>query len=179
MKKKLALVTGVVTLALVGAVVAATQPDSTGATDSPIVDQVNRQEQELANHDARITNTENDVKDLQGNTNTAPSTVRVEVPAKPASLANTPASNPGTQSTPAESGEPNPVTVTAYEKIPDGNDIICKLTYSDGSTSQRKWQTTNPQGAWIEDGQGQNGHWQATTTTSGNCDDTLLGTIKG
>jgi hypothetical protein len=122
-------------------------PSSTGAADSPLVTQVDDNTKKLDNHEARISNTESDVKDLQNKTNTAPSTNHVAVPNSTPS-----ASNPAT---------PSPVTVTAYEQQPiDGSENVnCRYTYSDGSNTVFLWKMVNEQGSWQTDGGGQNGHW--------------------
>lgn len=110
------------------------------ATDDPtqIAQVVAHQGEVLDNHEARITNTENDVKDLQSNTNTPPSTTRVSVPT-PSQPAPTPTSDP----TPAPTPQPAPVTVVAYEQIPIENseNIDCRYTYSDSTTYQWDWKT--------------------------------------
>src|SRR3954464_15161888 len=79
--KKVILITSVIALGVLGGVSAqvANKPKAEAGT-SPLIQQVDKQGTELDNHEARITNTENDVKDLQGKTNTAPSTVKVPVP---------------------------------------------------------------------------------------------------
>ena len=127
MKKKLLLITPVMLLATIGVATALSNPEPTKATDSPLVQQVD-------NHEARITNTENDVEDLQTKTNTPPSTTRVNVPSVTTSV-----------STPTEPTVPPPsVLVVAYEKIPvNDTDIDCQLTYSDGTTYKWHWKTYN------------------------------------
>jgi hypothetical protein len=75
------------------------------------------------------------------------------------------------------------VTVTAYEQIPTDalGDIDCKLSYSDATTYQWHWQTIDPNGSWVTDGSGQNGHWVAATETYGpygKCDRSLIGMLE-
>jgi hypothetical protein len=115
-----------VALVGVGGAAALNAPQSTGADTSPLVQEVDRQGQELDNHEARITNTESDVKDLQNKTATSPATTRVVVPS-----ANTTPTATSTNSAPA------PVTVTksSYSFNTDG-ESFCNLTYSDGTKSQ-------------------------------------------
>lgn len=73
----------------------------------------------------------------------------------------------------------NPITVSSYRQIDeDSGNIDCEYTYSDGTTYQFHWQVINPQGSWQTNGQGQDGHWVATTTTSGVCDDSVIGQSK-
>lgn len=152
----------VIALGAVTGVVALNSPSQTGATDiPPIQQQVDNQQKELDNHDARITNNENDIKSLQGATNTAPSSNNVAVPTV----------------TPAPT--PVPITVTAYEKIVlDANSTDCEYTYSDGTTFQWHWQTTDPHGSWVTDGVGQNGHWVPSVDTTGVCDQSAVGSTK-
>lgn len=108
----------------------------------------------LANHEARITNTEADVNYLQGETTT--NTVRVEVPV----VTTTPVPTP--------EPTPEPVTVVGYEQIPvEGTeDIDCKYTYSDETTHQWHWKT-------VEYNQG-----TKITSTAGTCDYSDIGTEK-
>ncbi len=131
----------------------------------PIVQEVTHQGEVLENHEARITNTENDVKDLQTNTQTAPSPTRVvvnEVTTPPASQPLY--TEPVTQPTP----EPAPpVVVTSYRKIVvDEYQTDCELTYSDGTTYRWAWETTEyNQGTKI-------------THHSDICDDSIIGSRK-
>lgn len=110
---------------------ALTTSQPTGASDEPpIVKEVHHQREVLNNHEARITNTEGDVRDLQNKTQTPPSVTRVEVPVV----------------SPAPVPEPTPplVTITAYREIvldPDTSD--CEYTYSDGTTYRWLWKTTS------------------------------------
>lgn len=139
---------------------------STASEETPIVKEVNRQGEQLDNHEGRITNAESDIGALQQNTGTAPSTTRVEVSPTPA---------PSTQIS-APVAKP---TVVSYSKIViDTNNTDCKYAYSDGTVYQWRWQTINPQGSWVTDGNGNNGHWVATTNTTGNCSATAIGGPK-
>lgn len=126
LKKKL--ITGGVVIALAagGVTAALNSPQTTGADTSPVTTQLQQHSDELANHEARITNTENDVKDLQDKTSTPPSSTRVEVPVYiPAPAV--------TQSSPSVTA-PAPVTVTGSGLMIGGQyDGYCILTYSDGS----------------------------------------------
>lgn len=72
--------------------------------------------------------------------------------------------------------QPDPITVTSYEEIPVGGagDKDCKFNYSDGTIYQWHWVTINPQGAWSETQQ----RWSVTTTTSGSCDQSVIGRAK-
>ncbi len=167
MNRKLLIATAVIVIGLTGGIISASQSETTGATESPLVTEVSNHEAELKNHEARISNTENNVKDLQNKTDTPPSTNTVEVPVY------VPAQVPPTDPTPAP---PVPVTVTAYREVvinPDTSD--CEYTYSDGTTYQFSWKTSDPQGSWQTDGTGQNGHWAKTTNTSGYCDNRAIG----
>lgn len=115
----------------------------------------------LENHEARISNTEKDVTDLQANTNTPPSSDRVEVPPPPAVVVQQ--TEQATQIP-----EPEPVVVTAYEviNIEGSEDQDCKLTYSDGTTHQWHWKTVE--------------YNQSTKTTNaiGKCDGSIVGKEK-
>lgn len=134
MKKKLILTTiaSVLTIGAVsGAVALTSKPQNSGADTTPISSTLQQQQDELNNHEARITNNESNISALGDKTGTNTTTV-VQVPA------------PATQTTPtaapATTPAPSPVTVTAYEQIPiDSNNIDCKLTYSDGTTYQWHW----------------------------------------
>lgn len=125
MKKKI--LSAVVAVAIIGGLIGATvlsAPQSTGADTSPITTEVDNQQKELSNHEARITNNESNIKDLQTNTNTPPSPTQVSVPASP---------------------PPAPITITSYLQIPvDNQGVDCQLTYSDGTTYQWHWQVYNP-----------------------------------
>lgn len=120
---------GVLLGGLAGAT-ALTLPQNGHATDvTPVETQVNTNTQELANHEARITNTENDVKDLQNNTGIAPSKSDVTVP------------------TPTPVVSAPKVTVVSYEMIYlDGGKMDCKYTYSDGSAYQWNFSYRDAQG---------------------------------
>lgn len=174
-KKILLIIGAIITLTGIGAVSALTSSNSTSATEeTPLVKDVRHQGEVLDNHEARITNNENDVSELQKNTGTAPSTTRVEIPV--------PSPYPGTEQpepTPAPTPPAAPIIVSRYEIIDlGGGNVDCKLTYSNGTNYQWHWQTVNPQGAWVTDGQGQNGHWQVATNTSGICDQRTIGQPK-
>jgi len=126
-------------LAVAGAVIilggaagtAALISQPTSATDTtPTEQQVDKNTSELANHEARITNTENDVKVLQDKTETPPSSQSVSAPS-PVKKA----------------------VVTDYEFIYASDDEVdCKYTYSDGSTLQFVLSRRNAQGAWETNG---------------------------
>jgi len=125
---KLAIASAVIILGgAAGTAALISQP--TSATDiTPTEQQVDKNTQELSNHETRITNTENDVKDLQSKTNTAPSSSDTTVPA--------------TQ--PAVSA-PTPVIVSSYGIVTiTETEKQCILHYSDG---------TNYSWHWMENGQ--------------------------
>src|SRR5690606_16567485 len=140
---------------------------STGADEKPpIVTEVERQGGVLDNHEDRITNAEGDITSLQDQTGSTPSTERVvvrEVAPKPITV----------------SDEPEPIVVVSYKQIPlDGGNVDCEYTYSDGTKYRWNWKKVNPQGAWVTDGSGNNGHWVASTNTKGVCDNSAIGKIK-
>lgn len=85
-------------------------------------------DEQLTAHDGRITNTEKDVEKLQQDTNTQPSTEKVVIK-------EVVTENPTLEQTP----EPTPVTAVAFEKTPiEGTrNMICKVTYSDGTTREK------------------------------------------
>lgn len=132
--RKLLIGSGIIISVATATSFALTQPVTTGADDvPPLVQTVQRHDEQLANHEARITNTENDVKDLQGNTNTPPSTQRVEVPIVVTEKAPV-VSEPQAEPTPAE-----PVKVT-NSTLQYGGEFngYCAVTYSDGSKGNIK-----------------------------------------
>lgn len=122
-------------------------------SDLPV--KVQKHQEQLDNHEARITNVEADVADLQTNTNTAPSVQRVEVPVPVAPVP-----------TPEPTPEPVPVTVVSYRQIPDGENTDCEYAYSDGTTYTWDWKT-------VEWNQG-----SKITRSSGYCDDRAIGKAK-
>jgi hypothetical protein len=174
--KKIALVSSVIVLGLIGGVSAEmANQKPVGADTSPLVTEVDQQNDKLNNHEARISNLETDTRTLQANTNTQPSTNKVAVPTVRA--ANTTASASQTASLPTETVAP--VTVTAFREIViDADTSDCEYTYSDGSTDQFKWKSTNQQGAWVQDGGMGPGHWQKTINYSNFCDKRAIGTLK-
>lgn len=102
-------------------------------TDLPL--KVQQQGEVLDNHEARITNTENDVKDLQSNTNTPPSSTRFVAPTP----SNPPALQP--ESTQPVQSNPKVKVVSASQRIeeePNQKTYYCDLTYSDGTTESRR-----------------------------------------
>lgn len=102
--------------------------------------QVQNQDDQLKNHEARISNTENDVKDLQQNTSTAPSASRTAVPAVSSPPSTT--TSGGAAATPAA-----PAPATVAPTVTSTKHINCSTnftgtpefwegiytTYSDGS----------------------------------------------
>lgn len=160
------LIIGISSIAVIsGLVIGGAMANSGSATTSSPPDltpQVQAQQTQLDNHEARITNTENDVKDLQSSTNTPPSVAKVDVPiAQAAPVLQQTAQAP----TIPEPTSPTPVTVTAYEQIPveGSEDVDCKYTYSDGTNYQWHWQK-------VEYNQG-----SKITNTSGLCDNRAIG----
>lgn len=99
--------------------------------------QVQKQGEELDNHEARITNTENDVNDLQQKTGTAPSQNRQTVPS-----VTTPAPAPST-ATPAPAPAPTPTVVNvqrSVQKNPSNSFsymMTCRYIWSDGNFQYR------------------------------------------
>lgn len=149
----------------------ATQSKLTGADTSPVVT-------ELSNHEARLKNAENNIKDLQAKTNTPDSASNVTVPQSAVATDSDVTSTGTSVSTPVTPVD-NPVVVTAFrEVVLDADNSDCEYTYSDGTTYQFHWKTTNPKGSWITDGQGQNGHWEKSIATNGYCSDKALGLPK-
>lgn len=137
-RKKLIVSGAVVALAAGGVTAALNQPATTGADTSPIVQQVNHNTDELANHEGRITNTENDVKDLQNKTGTPPSSTRIVVQAVTTPAASSPVTDPTPAPTSPPSG-PVAVTVAGSGLIVGGQyDGYCLLTYTDGSKDYAK-----------------------------------------
>lgn len=168
-KKRYIAGTSVLIAGAVAGVMALSSPQSAHATDSPLTTEVSNQSKELANHEARITNTESNVADLQAKTGTPASSTQTVVPDADPNPAQTP------------DPTPVPVTVVSYQQIPldDQGNTDCQYTYSDGTTYQWHWKTYNPQGSWQVNGNPLNGyHWVPTTSTSGTCDDSVIGWTK-
>lgn len=164
--KAIVLTSTVVILGVVAGVASQTQPNEAGADTSPITTT-------LDNHEKRITNAENNIKVLQTATGSSDSPDNVPVPAV---VTNT--STTSTATTTQTSPTPG-VTVTSFREIVlDASTSDCEYTYSDDTTYQWHWKTINPQGAWVTDGSGQNGHWQQTTQVMGECSDKALGQLK-
>lgn len=113
--KKLLLTSAVLIATASGIAYSATRPIS---ADSDLPLKVQHQQQELDNHEARITNVENDVKGLQTNTGTPASSDKQEVPVV----------------SPAPTPDQPKVVITAYELAPEGENERCNLVYSDGTT---------------------------------------------
>lgn len=126
-KRTIAIASGVIIIGSVAGAAALTSSQSTGATNTtPIEQQVDKNTQTLDNHEARITNTENNVKDLQASTNTSPSVSNVPVPVVGSTQ---PSSQPQ-------------ITVTSYSVIPtDSEHQDCILHYSDGTNNIWHWIT--------------------------------------
>lgn len=97
--------------------------------------------QQVQNHEARITNTENDVKVLQSNTSTAPAPSPVPVPVVVAQPVQAPAPA-AIQPPPAPS-----IVSTVYGELQESS-LSCSvlITYSDGSVKQDTWQSSAPTG---------------------------------
>lgn len=133
-KRNLLVASIILTSLSVGIVRAVQQPETTGAQTSPIVQQVDHNTQQLENHEGRITNTENDVKDLQTKTNTPPSASRTTI-----KEVTTPSANAPISESPPASASPAPIAITVVRSgylapgtIP-GHEGDCLLYYSDGS----------------------------------------------
>ena len=73
--------------------------------------------QQVQNHEARLTNTENDVKDLQANTNTAPAADPVAVPVVTAKQAD-PAPAPVAQTAPTTAPTPETIAPVVLRTTP-------------------------------------------------------------
>ena len=132
-----------------------------------IEQKLQRHDEQIDNHENRISNTESDVKAVQEATNTAPSTERVIVrevtTSQPASSSDSTTSEPQPTSTPA----PEPVTVVAYEEVPMGDEVHCKYTYSDGTTYTFRWK-------WY----GTTREGRPVTYTHNACDQSIVGQQK-
>lgn len=109
----------------------ANKPTAKADDVPPIVQEVTRHKEELDNHEARISNVESDVKDLQKNTSTAPSSTKQSVP------------QVTTQSVPTEQLAAQPTQTSQEVKVVSSSFTIdvqgnhyCSLVYSDGSTGQ-------------------------------------------
>jgi cell division protein FtsB len=124
MRKKILSLSVLAAMLGLGISTATQAPVATKAVDSPLVTQVDKQQSQLDNHEARISNTENDVKDLQDKTGTPPSTTRVTVPVAMPGGTIIPVPVPGV--------EPVKV-VNAVLRIAENGGHYCDLTYSDGS----------------------------------------------
>lgn len=103
------------------------------------------------------------------------------VPSAPSSSAvTTQPTSSSTTSNSTTTPTPPPVTVVSYKKIPLDSlgNIDCQYTYSDGTTYEWQWQKVNPQGAWMENSEGQGGHYVSSTSTNGYCDNSVIGMPK-
>lgn len=156
MKKKILL--GLAVLGTIGTLVGVYVAPSWASDEPPIVQEVRHQGEVLDNHEDRITNNEEDIKDLQSNTNTPPSTNKVIV-----REVVTPKPEPQPQ--------PDPVTVSSYSSRETGSGIkdtsytYCDLIYSDGSSHSFLWQERTFNQVWI-------------TSSHGRCDNTIVGREK-
>jgi hypothetical protein len=181
MNKRFIITAGIslATLGTLGGTALMATPSKTAAVDSPIVQTVNTQSTKLANHEARIKNAESNIRDLQIKTGTPISQQAVVVPADDSGTI-APVSSSSAVVPDAAPVETAPaVTVTAYKEIVlDADNSDCEYTYSDGSKSVFRWKTTNPQGSWQTDGQGNNGHWVKSVSYHNFCDDKALGLVK-
>lgn len=156
-KKNILIVSSALVLAVGGATFALSRPTTTGADTSPLVQQVQHDSDRIDNHEARITNTENDVKDLQNKTDTSPSVIRVPVPVVTSTSPTQALSAPA----------PAQVTVSAVAQVKNGNDTDCKLTYTDGTSITKQWRIFDGSDGLTE-----------TVHYLGVCDNTLVGQIK-
>lgn len=134
--------------------------------------QVQRQGEQIDNHEARITNNENDISDLQDNTSTPPRSSRVDVPSVTTPPAEPLPASSETEPTPQPEPEPEPepIVVVSYEQVPmntgyNNEDMDCKLTYSDGTTYQWHWKVVSFNQTKI-------------TNTYGTCDPSVIGRNK-
>lgn len=159
-KKKL--IIGISSVAILSGLVIggalANNGSATGSTPPDLTPQVTAQQSQLDNHEARITNTESDVKDLQENTSTPPSTNKTSVPATQSAPVIQPVSETPPTPEPVKAISSNPVMNA------DGNNY-CNVTYSDNSQA-RKPITFKV----IDYGSGHSGQYD-------NCSD-YIGTLK-
>lgn len=133
------IVTGgvVVAMAAGGVTAALSQPQSTGADTSPLVQQVNHNTEQLDNHEDRISNNERDVKDLQNKTSTSSNSSNVT----PRSVNTAPSSQPVTNNdlgqAPAQAPAPtpDPRTITRIFKGVNAGVITCKYELYNGETT--------------------------------------------
>lgn len=156
MKKILLAIAGAVVLSVGG--VGLMQIKAGASSDPPIVQEVKHQGEVLDNHEARITNTENNVKDLQNHTNTPPSTNTMPIPqvvTPPTQISSDPV-------------QAQVVTVASFDvqTVNGTENLNCQLTYSDGTTHTFLWQTVNyNQGDKL-------------ISATGSCDSSVIGKIK-
>lgn len=158
--KRLIITTALAALTIgtaVGGVMATTGSADAPAPTAPEVTQTLQHDKErLDNHEARITNTEGNVVVLQNRTGTPPTTT-VTVPQVVTPQPTTPVELPAP--TP-------PVTVATFESLTDGENVDCKLNYTDGTShTWRQLQVVYNQGTRI-------------VTQNGVCNSTLLGKVK-
>jgi len=171
-KRKAIIITGsIVILGVIGGGVANMAGSKTvGAGTSPLITEVDQ-------HEVRISNAENNIRALQTKTNTPDNPSNAPVPTVNSSIATNTATSNSVAAPVLEVTVP--VTVVAYKEIViDADTSDCEYTYSDGTTYRFPWKTTNPQGAWITDGSGQNGHWQPAINKNGFCDNRAIGMYK-
>lgn len=180
LSKKATLVTSIVVLGLIGGASAEMiNQNNVGADTSPIVTEVDQQNDKLANHEARISNLETDTRVLQTNTNTQPSSNKQSVP-DVRDVTIHPTSSTGATASDSISTAPTvsvPVVTAFREIVLDADTSDCEYTYSDGSKSVFHWKTKGAD-AWVTDSSGNNGHWVKTTQENGFCDKRALGQPK-
>lgn len=143
-----------------------------GAGTSPLVSEVDQ-------HEVRISNAENNIRALQTATNTPDNPSNAPVPVVNSTVATGGVTQSNSLNSAVVADTPEPVTVVAYKEIViDADTSDCEYTYSDGTTHRFQWKTTNPQGSWVTDGSGNNGHWVKTTSMNGFCSEKALGQVK-
>lgn len=163
MKKKLLLTSlaSVLTIGAVsGAVALNSTPQHVGADTSIVQTQLDAQNKELANHEARITTNESNIQAVADKTSTPTASA-------PTTSVST---NTSTQAVLAEqTPAPTPVTITAVDQIPlDDKNIDCKYTYSDGTSYQWHWKTNKTAGQTVN----------GLSVTYGTCDNSSIGSVK-
>jgi len=115
---------------------AANRPTATaGAATSPIQQTLQDQSDELADHEARLANAENNIQTL----GTATGTTVTTPPAKTTTTTSPTSTEPTDEpSTPAEP------TITSIEQVAiNETDTDCHMAFSDGTSRQWHWKTAN------------------------------------
>lgn len=121
-------------------VMANTEAEVTEPDYDAIVAAQQQDDEQLADHESRITASEGDIDTLQTQVSTTSSSGTTNSTSTTSQPTPTP-SNPTPSDPPAT--QPTPVTIVSYRviDIEGSEDKDCEITYSDGTTKRWRWQT--------------------------------------